>query len=386
MTGRSSLAWRHAVMAFGCAVMLASAGGALAQETAEQKGGGQASPAGEQMIPASRIPFFADWAKSPHARADAEAFNHWNKDGKIPVQCAGCHSTPGFLDFVGADGSAPGKVDKEAATGTLIYCSACHNEMTRELTAVTFPSGLRVEDLGANARCMTCHQGRAAGSDVDKAVAGMDRDKVSPKLEFINVHYRAAGATLMGSLARGAYEYDGKSYASRRRHPEPFNQCTGCHELHTVAPKVGECAACHKQVTDADSLRAIRESKIDHDGDGDVGEGIAREVDQLNARLLVGIKAYARTVAGKAIAYDAKAFPYFFNDANGNGVADADEAKVPNKYNAWTPRLLKAAYNYQFVAKDPGAYAHNPAYVLQILHDSLEDIGAGNGLGPVTRP
>ena len=69
-------------------------------------------------------------------------------------------------------------------------------------------------------------------------------------------------------------------------------------------------------------------------------------------------------------------YPYFFIDNNDNGIADKDEAKFPNKYNAWTPRLLKAAYNYQFVTKDPGAFAHNPTYTLQILYDSIADLGA----------
>jgi hypothetical protein len=30
-----------------------------------------------------------------------------------------------------------------------------------------------------------------------------------------------------------------------------------------------------------------------------------------------------------------------------------------------------AAYNYQVVAKDAGAWAHNPRYTLQLLHDSV---------------
>jgi hypothetical protein len=37
--------------------------------------------------------------------------------------------------------------------------------------------------------------------------------------------------------------------------------------------------------------------------------------------------------------------------------------------------LLRAAYNYQYVAKDPGAFAHNAEYILQILYDSIKDVG-----------
>ena len=36
--------------------------------------------------------------------------------------------------------------------------------------------------------------------------------------------------------------------------------------------------------------------------------------------------------------------------------------------------LLQAAYNYQFVGKDHGAYAHNPHYATQLLIDSMEDL------------
>ena len=83
---------------------------------------------------------------------------------------------------------------------------------------------------------------------------------------------------------------------------------------------------------------------------------------------------YAKTVAGKPVVYKFEVFPYF--DSNGNGVADVDETKFPNRYKAWTPRLLKAAYNYQFITKDPGAYAHNSTYAIELLYDSLSDLGA----------
>jgi uncharacterized protein with von Willebrand factor type A (vWA) domain len=86
-------------------------------------------------------------------------------------------------------------------------------------------------------------------------------------------------------------------------------------------------------------------------------------------------------VTGKPVAYDAHAYPYFFNDLNGDGTWQiADEAKFPNSYKSWTPRLLRAAYNYQFLAKEPGAYAHNPRYAMQLAYDSLEDLSSkGSG-------
>jgi hypothetical protein len=79
----------------------------------------------------------------------------------------------------------------------------------------------------------------------------------------------------------------------------------------------------------------------------------------------------------KPIVYDSHAYPYFFNDLNANGEADEDEAVRTNGYSTFTPRLLKAAYNYQYSQKDPGIYAHNLEYAVQFLYDSLEDLAAG---------
>ena len=61
-----------------------------------------AQPGGAEMMPVARVPFYHDWAQSPHAKADAPAFNNWNEQGEIPEACARCHSTPGFLDYIGA--------------------------------------------------------------------------------------------------------------------------------------------------------------------------------------------------------------------------------------------------------------------------------------------
>ncbi len=42
---------------------------------------------------------------------------------------------------------------------------------------------------------------------------------------------------------------------------------------------------------------------------------------------------------------------------------------------SWTPNLLRAAYNYQDSTKDPGGFAHNSSYVMQILYDSIRAVG-----------
>jgi hypothetical protein len=76
----------------------------------------------------SVVPFEEQWASSPHADASAEAFVHWDGDdpAEVPANCAKCHSTTGFMDFVGADGSAFGSVEVAVPVGEVVECQACH--------------------------------------------------------------------------------------------------------------------------------------------------------------------------------------------------------------------------------------------------------------------
>ncbi|HQX08723.1 MAG TPA: hypothetical protein PKZ19_18200, partial [Zoogloea sp.] len=109
-----------------------------------------------ESAPSVAIPFYDEWANSPHNDTEGEPFNHWNEDDppEVPTDCAKCHSTPGYIDHLGADGSTPGVVDVAAPIGTTVQCTACHNEVTLDKTSVMFPSGIEITNLGDEARCM----------------------------------------------------------------------------------------------------------------------------------------------------------------------------------------------------------------------------------------
>lgn len=315
-----------------------------------------------------------EWISSPHGDRKSESFVHWNSEGAVPENCATCHSGPGLMDFLGSDGSTAGKVDAPAPIESTIGCVACHNKAAADLEQITFPSGEVVTETSSAAICMVCHQGRASGDGVNAAIAGADDDTVNGDLGFLNVHYRAAAATLLGGSVRGGYQYEGKTYAERFAHVPDFNSCTTCHDPHTTkVVAIDQCVACHKG---AETAQAIRTTPGDIDGDGNATEGISAEITTLHEKLGTTIGLYAAGIAAAPVVYDAHAYPYFFNDLNGNGASDEDEAKFPNRYQSWTPRLLRAAYNYQFLAKDPGAYAHNPRYAIQLAYDSLEDLAS----------
>jgi hypothetical protein len=360
----------------GAALVLVACGGGTATDAVVATPEITEAPMAEIVIP-----FMEKWESSPHADATAEAFRHWDEEDpkEVPASCAKCHSETGYLDFLGADGSAAGTVDAAAPIGTVVSCVTCHNDATMAKTSVVFPSGVEVTGLGDESRCMECHQGRASTVQVNEAItkaAVADDDTVMPEQGFINIHYFPAGATLYGTVAQGGYQYDGQTYDAKFRHVEGLNTCLGCHDTHSLEVKVESCTLCHEGVTTVDDLKNVRMfgSLADYDGDGDVAEGVYYEMDGLRAMLLTGMQAYSTEVAASPIAYSADAYPYFFVDTNANGSVDGEEGTPANSFKSWTPRLLKAAYNYQLSVKDPGAFAHGGKYIMQLMYDSIASL------------
>ena len=331
-----------------------------------------------------------------HFDVTAEAFRHWDAEGEVPGTCARCHSATGLPVWV-ANG-----VNVAEPIANSLTCSTCHTDLQDfnflEVEQVTFPSGAVLSfaeegETDENNLCLSCHQGRESTVSVNAAIrrASVGDDEVSDALTFRNVHYFAAGATLFGSEAQGAYQYEGKEYNGRNLHDGEGEAvtCSDCHDAHTGENDLNLCEDCH-DVEEQSDVRLIRQTEdvelVDYDGDGDMEEPIADEIQSFNDALLPVIQTYAADTVGTPIAYNPNAYPYWFTDTNGNGTVDAEESNNDHRYVTWTPNLLRAAYNYQYIQKDPGAFAHNADYAMQVLYDSLESIGGADAVGTFTRP
>lgn len=365
------------------AIFLAACGTATPTAT-EAPAAGAATPTTEAAV--ADVPFIADWQGSGHAQADAEAFKHWNSANPavVPAACARCHTPAGFVEYAGTGAVAQ---DIPAPAG-VINCTTCHSSAAMALTKVTFPSGKEISNLGPEARCMTCHQGRESKvsvdkqiekfkvADVDAVVAPIQDDKGKPVMfGFINIHYFAAGATLYGSQAGAGYEYDGKIYDPKFRHVDGVDTCVQCHNQHTLQIRLETCQQCHQDVKTVDDLKKNREngSLMDYNGNGDTKEGIYYELKGVQDTLYSAIQEYAIEVTKTPIVYDGETYPYFMV-AGADGKAAKDDKGNNIAYNAWSARLLKAAYNYQLSVKDPGAFAHNAKYIIELLYDSTVDL------------
>ena len=329
-----------------------------------------------------------------HFAGNTLPFRDWDTAGEVPAGCAKCHSADGLPQFIHNAGTEviskagvqiTGVIGQPPANG--FKCTTCHDGANfpnrLAVSTVPFPSGVSLtfsteKDENGNLKpvdanlCIECHQGRESTVTMNNALASFkEADKPDPAVRFRNVHYFAAGATLFGTDAKGIYEYDGKKYVGRNMHVDGFNTCTDCHDKHALTVKTEACAGCHK----VDDPKLIRMSTENYDGSTDPKEPMYQVVETFKKRLYDGIVKYAKDKAQLGIVYDPASYPYYFADKDGDGKADVDDKGAGIAYNAFTPRLVKAAYNYQYSVKDPGGFAHNPKYVLQALYDSIQEIG-----------
>ncbi|OGN93095.1 MAG: hypothetical protein A2Y88_05985 [Chloroflexi bacterium RBG_13_48_10] len=318
------------------------------------------------------------------------AFRDWDGEGAVPATCSKCHSATGLPLFIheaaaSSDGVTGVTISQPVSQG--FACTTCHDASnfpaTYAVEEVKFPSG-SILTFGAEAPaniCIECHQGRESTVSVNRAIGDKPDDTVDAALRFRNPHYFGAGATLFGTEAQGAYEYTGKTYLGHHAHVDAGQSCVTCHNVHNLSINTQLCAGCHGGATDPDKIRM---GTTDYDGDANTTEGMYDEIATVEEMLLAAIQKYAADKAGSPVVYDAASYPYFFIDTNADGVADPDELVRANGYASWTPRLLRASYNYQWVQKDPGAFTHNGKYILQVLYDSLQDVGGD--VTKLTRP
>lgn len=323
------------------------------------------------------------WYSSGHANIYATAFTY----NHISGSCIRCHSGIGYAQYVDPSNTIYPNWTAWATNAAAhhITCNACHdaqgyptkdNQRLRKTGSVKLVSGSSTTyvvdstlDAGASATCITCHQGRESGGSVYKKfqswtspgpIDAYDYWGTISNFSFINPHYMPAGAVVFGLKG---FEYSSMTYTAGNA----FHQtmlCTGCHMAnlssenmggHTMRPATSVCEECHGSVKSFEEIGAFR----DMDGDGVLGRPMT-EIDGLKTK----IEDYLKS---QGIYYDSINYPYFWNDPTCRTNSNPD---CRNK--TWTVGQLEAAFNFQFVNKEGGAYVHNFRYAVQLLRDSYE--------------
>lgn len=332
------------------------------------------------------------WAESKHAdKTAAGAWAHYNwtetagqirADGSATsdrTSCQRCHTTTAAIAYfaANADGDPSDYVPPMAYNPfyepEMLHCNGCHTDSlgalraTGRITADYTNAPYQYPDaLGSNI-CLACHTGRESGESIKNSPA----DFTGP-VAFINSHYLTAGGTV---YAASGYEYDGQNYAN-----VPFYQHD---QIGTpVRPGTGDkgsCIGCHLSAPESHSFQAIAR---------DATSGLITEITSpvcavchtgnfaltpadLNAEeedFHAALTALQMALQDQGIFY-ANTFPYFFN---------AGPTTFANRFLNWGDReTMGAAFNFNMVKHDPGAYVHNRFYTKRLIYDSIDFLDNG---------
>ncbi len=265
----------------------------------------EAGPFTPEEIDVENNQAIADWFRSAHANAAAEAFRHWDEDRGNPPACAICHSGEGFQSTVStaASPASPRRPSTRAGSSTARHVTT---RALRRSPRSRCPSGLMHPVNGVEASCMTCHQGRTAGVTVAEAVGDLPDDSPNPELRFVNPHYATAAASMALGHGAAGYHYEDATIPAGFSTPGPSRRAVSCHQPHTLEVAFEPCLTCHEDGRNAPgnthfarqamtAARHLGGHPFRHRGE--------------SARLLEGraIETYATDVAEEPIVYDENA-------------------------------------------------------------------------------
>lgn len=332
------------------------------------------------------VPRMEEWGKSAHGghilevkeedlnakvtEEVAPAWVHYDFKQENRQDCQRCHTSTGFKNFANDPENYNPANNTFLLAGQqkeLLYCWACHRVEDGSF-ALRNPGKLEktvpydepadrisaVPDLGEANLCMACHIGRSSGAVIESA-----EDIKGKHFGVFNSHYLSAGGII---FSLSPYEFNGREYADFNPHKSIDGLCVACHMSnsdHTFevldengVPKAYDnlCKNCHGN---KDSLvKVIEEEKAGYEATLDY-------IEQL--------------LADKGIYYDITAYPYFYPSPN-----PQDGRGPPNAFTDWPDKeTLGSAYNLNLFRHEPGAYAHNPTYVKQILYDTIDFLDNG---------
>ncbi|BCR04001.1 c-type cytochrome [Desulfuromonas versatilis] len=320
----------------------------------------------------------AEYGHSGHGDVLGEGWMHYDWSASNRASCQRCHSTTGFINNVTGSTTAVAPME-------VLSCKGCHTELsTGALRApgaytATYSNGATQQfpDVGASNLCVRCHGARESGDSIKLSTANFGNTG------FINSHYLAAGSMI---FAGGGYEYEGQNY------DVGLHQTIGTGNMAGTDGQ-GPCVVCHMGTDTADHTWEVV-TKDDVTGAVTAVNSNAcaqchgaippASLDAVKADLHAALDNLKTALQAKGI-YFYPAHPYFFKDANGDGTFDpATEATSANAIKDWTlggtmdgKDVMGAAFNYNLLEHDPGAYAHNKQYAFMLVADSIDYLADG---------
>ena len=340
--------------------------------------GGDPTTSGDQSI----LQYRTDWAASGHGDVKGtpwmnSASHNWKASGmsgvKVslagsPTDCQRCHTANGYVQFTNVSSIAP-LASAAARYSEPLTCNACHNAdfSLRSVTPRTgyynytsaFTKKLLVSsplpDSQTSNICLGCHLGREAGVTIKAMAAATAHGNYSTSfwknVNFLNSHYLTAGGQVFGVTG---YEYPGLNYSNAVNHAYVgagvAGPCVTCHmpnNTHTLDPSLASYSQCNSCHSGAMNSTFVAGKTADFNA-ALQALGTALTLNGFVPNMVAGVLSY----------------PYFTTTNWGNKDTG--------------PANMGAAFNYNLLVHDPGAFAHNPTYAKRLVRDSLDFLTNGS--------
>lgn len=317
-----------------------------------------------------------DWAGSGHGDTNGAGWNA--ADFKTASGCVRCHTAPGFIAYSTSSVTTAWGSESDRTKGVL-SCNGCHSDIGTGAVRHSPPARpyaddtYQTPDAATSNLCITCHSGVRSGRSIRaQSDAGADFGN----LPFIGSHVSAAAGVLFRSIG---YEYAFKNY-SNSWHFKHDRIGKGHFKAYGYDSGVdGPCVGCHMTSPNAHSF-----SPVTVDGGGAVTAVVSTscaachsgpaylDAARINARkskFAASLRALQKVLETKGI-YFADTSPYFFRSV---GNTDPE-----NAFTGWgNPDTMGAAFNFNLLQHEPGAYAHNMVYAKRLIYDSIDHLDNG---------
>jgi hypothetical protein len=298
------------------------------------------------------------YANSGHSTGDVSGYT--NRSFGPLYNCAGCHTSQGFLDALIGESNVP------YADVTQPNCYTCHNihdTYTDADWALTHPdatdpaSGSDAVDLGNGNQCTSCHQIVGQYLAVDSLWANFDDGGLTTVTTNSSLSRAGAHHAPQYNLFTGMdlFEFSGSTVYPTTVHPQnqAADGCVTCHMDDAFGDLTGHSMAITYEFHGSENFHWPASCTECHTPDGaldldDVYETVTTDTDALLAQL------YDLLVTA-GIIYPA-----------------GDPSEYLLQEGEFTTDLMAAAFNYNTIREDKSGGFHNPAYIQAVLANTIE--------------
>ena len=365
------------------------------------------------------------WIHSGHGNLAADPWSHYDWKAANRQSCQRCHTATGAANYLTSPATynAANNVFSHL-TGSqqeVLYCNGCHLNASggiRNPGTITAPySGASYTYPNAykSNLCLACHTGRESGGSVLASTGTFTN------LSFINSHYLTAGGTVYTVTGYETWytmvtttSVTTRTFTNPSTHHDDIGRTSG---TPSYQDRLGPCVGCHmtapeKHLFEAVSkpsgtIIAIETQVCDdcHNGVRDLNGSTSpawtpATLEAKRPVLADALEALNVQLQQRSIHFY-NAHPYFYTAPYNAGYTEVglctDNLPVKNwqtggtstfTWNATSKACVSsvnapgtdntgknnmgAAFNYNLIEHDPGAFVHNRRYAARLIYDSID--------------